>query len=307
MNTALRTEESSNVPTAIKLTAAKRVTKELGTKSRSTSAKKKVVLSAKYSTPKRKVAGKIRSNGKGVSRKVKSSAVIDNPAEQVTPAPEPLVPAPDLFVQEDHSAISQPAAAETEFLTAEVASEPVHFEGQPEVKEALAAESTFGPELIEPAVASATIPAPEFIERDIAAESVPFPEFAVLNELIPSAENVSLCDDNAPASGDPVAEVARENPPTPLAKFWKSMAAQMTNLWNWAFAKFKSHQVRKRLRVCETVSLGEKRFLAVVQVDGEQFLVGGSSSSVSTLAHLERSRDFSDVFQRHCEQDLSQA
>lgn len=75
----------------------------------------------------------------------------------------------------------------------------------------------------------------------------------------------------------------------------------LTQMWTWAQQKFKSHQVRKRLRVCETVSLGEKRFVAVIQVDGEQFLVGGSSSSVSTLAHLEPRPEFSDVLRTRCE------
>jgi|HubBroStandDraft_6_1064221.scaffolds.fasta_scaffold00061_18 flagellar biogenesis protein FliO len=96
--------------------------------------------------------------------------------------------------------------------------------------------------------------------------------------------------------------------------FLQALALQCTGLfriltraWNWTQQKLKSHQVRKRLRVCETVSLGDKRFIAVIQVDGEQFLVGGSSSSVSTLAHLEPRRDFSEVFRSRCEQDLSQA
>jgi len=43
----------------------------------------------------------------------------------------------------------------------------------------------------------------------------------------------------------------------------------------------------RRLRVAETVSLGEKRFVSILQVDGEQFLVGGSPSSVVLLAKLE--------------------
>jgi flagellar biogenesis protein FliO len=69
----------------------------------------------------------------------------------------------------------------------------------------------------------------------------------------------------------------------------------------------KSQHAKKRLRVCETVSLGEKRFVAVIQVDGEQFLVGGSSSSVSTLAHLESAPQFSDVLRQQARQDMSQA
>jgi flagellar biogenesis protein FliO len=92
-----------------------------------------------------------------------------------------------------------------------------------------------------------------------------------------------------------------------LALQWAALFLILTRAWNWTQHKLKSHQVKKRLRVCESVSLGEKRFIAVIQVDGEQFLVGGSSSSVSTLAHLEPRREFSEVFRNRCEQDLSQA
>ena len=35
------------------------------------------------------------------------------------------------------------------------------------------------------------------------------------------------------------------------------------------------------------LSLGEKRFVAIVQVDGEQFLLGGSATQVALLAKLE--------------------
>lgn len=44
----------------------------------------------------------------------------------------------------------------------------------------------------------------------------------------------------------------------------------------------------RRLRVSETVSLGEKRFVSILCVDGEQFLVGGSSSNVVLLAKLDK-------------------
>jgi len=48
-----------------------------------------------------------------------------------------------------------------------------------------------------------------------------------------------------------------------------------------------SVQRRKNdLRLCETLSLGDKRFLAVVLVDQQKFLVGGAGNSVSLLAKL---------------------
>jgi len=95
---------------------------------------------------------------------------------------------------------------------------------------------------------------------------------------------------------------AQETVPTPWARF----LTLLLQAWQWAQTKFKTHQVKKRLRVCESVSLGEKRFIAVIQVDGEQFLVGGSSNSVSTLAHLDKPKEFPDIF-RGYEQDLSRA
>lgn len=42
----------------------------------------------------------------------------------------------------------------------------------------------------------------------------------------------------------------------------------------------------KQLRVAETVSLGEKRFVAVVHVEGRKFLIGGGASAVSLLTQL---------------------
>jgi hypothetical protein len=42
----------------------------------------------------------------------------------------------------------------------------------------------------------------------------------------------------------------------------------------------------KRLRVCETASLGEKRFVAIVRVEGREFLIGGGAAGVSLLTQL---------------------
>jgi hypothetical protein len=42
----------------------------------------------------------------------------------------------------------------------------------------------------------------------------------------------------------------------------------------------------KRLRLCESLPLGERRFVAVVEFDAERFLVGGTSSSMVLLSRL---------------------
>lgn len=165
-----------------------------------------------------------------------------------------------------------------------------------------------------------TVPEIEPMVAELAAAETPLPieEFALVEDLPAYDETLSLDSDLTPG-----AEITRTSINsdaflhTPqfdlktfratvmsLRKLLTSFAAQA---WTWVQQKLKSHQVRKRLRVCETVSLGEKRFVAVIQVDGQQFLVGGSSSSVTTLARLETSQEFSDVLQRQCEQDLGQA
>ena len=43
----------------------------------------------------------------------------------------------------------------------------------------------------------------------------------------------------------------------------------------------------RRLRLCESVALGERRFVAVVEYDARRFLVGGTSSSLVLLSRLE--------------------
>jgi flagellar biogenesis protein FliO len=57
-------------------------------------------------------------------------------------------------------------------------------------------------------------------------------------------------------------------------------------------------QARKNLKVCENVSLGEKRFVAVIQIDDERFLIGGSSSSVSLLTRLQEGKSFAANLER---------
>jgi hypothetical protein len=44
----------------------------------------------------------------------------------------------------------------------------------------------------------------------------------------------------------------------------------------------------RRLRLCETISLGEKRFAAVVEFDDRRFLIGGAATSISLLAELSQ-------------------
>jgi flagellar biogenesis protein FliO len=47
--------------------------------------------------------------------------------------------------------------------------------------------------------------------------------------------------------------------------------------------------------VTDTVSLGEKRFVAVIQIDGLQYLIGGGATNVAMLAQLSAKGTFGDL------------
>ena len=48
-----------------------------------------------------------------------------------------------------------------------------------------------------------------------------------------------------------------------------------------------SQRPPRRLRLCESLPLGERRFVAVVEFDQSRFLVGGTSSSLVLLSRLQ--------------------
>lgn len=73
-------------------------------------------------------------------------------------------------------------------------------------------------------------------------------------------------------------------------------------IFRWAVASFrrvagtwKAQRHAKAMRLCETISLGDKRFLAIVQVDEERILIGGSASTVALLTRLPETKAFSTV------------
>jgi len=75
-----------------------------------------------------------------------------------------------------------------------------------------------------------------------------------------------------------------------LARWSENTQLSLANGWKWVRRHSQgllARQASRRLRMVETLSLGEKRFVSIVEVDGEQFLLGGSASSVALLAKLE--------------------
>jgi hypothetical protein len=47
-----------------------------------------------------------------------------------------------------------------------------------------------------------------------------------------------------------------------------------------------SRRTPKRLRLCESLALGDRRFVAVVEFEAERFLLGGTPSSLVLLSRL---------------------
>jgi hypothetical protein len=105
----------------------------------------------------------------------------------------------------------------------------------------------------------------------------------------------------------PAAEVTPVEMPQFEGAPWGRILGWLAGAWKGALKQLGKRPAKKRLRVCESVSLGEKRFVAVIEVDGEQFLVGGASSSVATLARLQSLPKFSDVLKRQWVQEPVQA
>ncbi len=77
---------------------------------------------------------------------------------------------------------------------------------------------------------------------------------------------------NAASSTQPLSEAA-----------W---AIALKGAWHWLRGNVLHRRVR-RLRISETLSLGERRFVAIVEFDGQEFLLAGSGSSLELLARVD--------------------
>ena len=92
-----------------------------------------------------------------------------------------------------------------------------------------------------------------------------------------------------------------------MPPYASSLVVKLQTAWKWVDEKYAKQRVVKRLKVAETVSLGEKRFVSILRVDGAEYLIGTSAGSVSLLASLtplaahtpetmaDQSMEFADV------------
>jgi flagellar biogenesis protein FliO len=78
----------------------------------------------------------------------------------------------------------------------------------------------------------------------------------------------------------------------------RSHTGLLSRAWGWLQSRQVARSNIRRLRVAETVSLGEKRFVAVVQVDGRHFLLAGGPTNIVLLAQLDAKDAFEDVLKK---------
>ena len=82
-----------------------------------------------------------------------------------------------------------------------------------------------------------------------------------------------------PLQGTP----ARLVPPPKGAKPKKALPEILGRAFSWLRGQAPAP---KRLRLAETVALGEKRFVAIIHAEGHKHLVGGGASGVALLTEL---------------------
>ena len=78
----------------------------------------------------------------------------------------------------------------------------------------------------------------------------------------------------------------------------RGQSSLISRAWTWLRALQGTRPSTRRLRVAETVSLGEKRFVAVVQVDGRHFLLAGGPTNIALLAQLDTQENFEEVLKK---------
>ena len=100
----------------------------------------------------------------------------------------------------------------------------------------------------------------------------------------------------------PAADFATEKTPRP---WWKAFLQWALRAFRSFLTRARSSRTQKTLHLRETLPLGEKRFVAVVEVDQERFLIGASANSVSMLARLQAPESFARTLERTKDRSIS--
>ena len=65
------------------------------------------------------------------------------------------------------------------------------------------------------------------------------------------------------------------------------MLAYAQAAWRWMLKKRQAQQGSRKLQLLETLQLGEKRFIAMIDAGGARYLVGGGAGQVQLLTRLD--------------------
>ena len=63
----------------------------------------------------------------------------------------------------------------------------------------------------------------------------------------------------------------------------KSLGTSLLGRIRAAFSEVSIHRRPRRLRLCETLSLGEKRIVALIECENQRFLVAATAQTISLL------------------------
>jgi hypothetical protein len=79
----------------------------------------------------------------------------------------------------------------------------------------------------------------------------------------------------------------------PVERRWsmQDVVQQTRSAFKWLHVNSLQKLTTKRMRVAETVALGEKRTVTILQVDGTQMLIGSAAGSVALLAIFSESEN----------------
>ena len=69
------------------------------------------------------------------------------------------------------------------------------------------------------------------------------------------------------------------------------VAGYLRASWRWIEQKRTQQLSTRRLRLTETISLGEKRSVSIIQVNNVQYLIGHCAGSVQLLAQIDQPED----------------
>jgi flagellar biogenesis protein FliO len=80
--------------------------------------------------------------------------------------------------------------------------------------------------------------------------------------------------------------------PRPAKTGWRALHSmralyRMQAAWHWLLSKHVARRSSRELRLVETLSLGEKRFVATIEAGGARYLIGATAGQLSLLTRLD--------------------